>query len=97
MYKNRFLGVIVGAVLIVAVILISQAVGPLVGAEKSSRSYVGMGDLQIFEAQPSIASNGVLGSSRSYVGMGDLHGFEARPSFSANPGMGDLQRFDALP
>jgi hypothetical protein len=97
MYKNRLVGVVLGAVLIVAVVLVLYAVGPLAGAEKSSSSNHGMGDLQVLEAQQSIAVSGVRASSRSYAGMGDLHRLDTRSSISANPGMGDLQRFEALP
>ena len=97
MYKNCFLGVLVGALLILALILVSKAVGPLVGAEKSSLSYNGMGDLQSFEAQLSNAGSGAQGMIRSYSGMGDLHLLDAQSFISVNPGMGDLQRFEAQP
>ena len=104
MYKNRFLGVIVGAILIVTVILISKAVGPLTGAEKSSRSYAGMGDVQYFDAERSIAGSGIQGSSRSYAGMGDLQRFGSQLSIAGSgvqgnrrsyAGMGDLHLLEA--
>jgi len=69
MFKNRFIGIVAGAVLIVAIILIVNAIGPEVGAVSSS-SPVGIGHLRSFEAQQAKALT-------SPGGMGDLRRFES--------------------
>jgi hypothetical protein len=75
MNKNRVIGLIVGAALIVAVILISLGFKAAPQAQGSSRSAAGMGDLRRFDAQPAVQK-----SSSAYVGMGDLARVDAQPA-----------------
>jgi hypothetical protein len=79
MDSERFLKVILASVLILMVILLVQAAGPLAGAQKSSSATTGMGDLQRYAAQPSTGSSEPQGKLSAYVGMGDLQRFEAQP------------------
>jgi len=94
MNKNRVIGLIVGASLIVAVILISLGFKAAPQAQGSSSAAVGMGDVQRVGAQPSIQK-----SSSTYVGMGDLSRLEAQKATqgksSSYVGRGDFQRFEA--
>lgn len=76
MFKNRFISIVAGAVLLVAIILIVNAIGPEVGAVSSS-SPVGIGHLRSYEAQQAKALT-------SPGGMGDLRRFEAGKSLSSS-------------
>jgi hypothetical protein len=99
MNKTRMIGLVGGAFIVVAVILISLGFNAAPQARGSSIPSVGMGDLQRYDA--SLAR----GSNSSYVGMGDLHRLEVQKAISAAPaqtggsayiGMGDLRNFEAL-
>jgi hypothetical protein len=104
MNKTRFVTIIAGAVLIVAVILTLKAIGPMAVAKNNSQAYSSMGDLHRFESQQSFSGSQAPGFTRSYAGMGDLHRFEAQLSTSVSealansrkPGMGDLHRYEFL-
>jgi hypothetical protein len=105
MSTARFRQVIVGAALIVAVVMALQPFNSAGGKKEAVRSYVGMGDVHVADAQSSIPGTGAVTSSRSRVGMGDLHVYEAQVAAEdaaaatgdrRSPGMGDLHRFEAL-
>lgn len=82
MLKNRYLIIAGGAILIVAVYLIANAIGPQVGAI-SSQPPVGFGDLRYAEAQLSSSNSSPITS----VSMADLRRFELQQS-SSNTGAG---------
>ena len=86
MNRARFIGLVVGAGLIVAVILISLGFNAAPEALGSGIPVVGMGDLRRVEAQ---------GSSSAYAGMGDLRRTEFQTIGAAYAGMGDLHRFES--
>ena len=82
MLKNRYLIIVVGALLIVAVYLIANAVGPQVGAV-SSQPPVGFGDLHYAESQLS-------SSNSSPASMADLRRFELQQSRSSDEALAAL-------
>jgi len=85
MLKNRYLIIVVGALLIVAVYLIANAIGPQVGAV-SSQPPVGFGDLRYAESQLS-SSNSAPSSPAS---MADLRRFELQQSRSSDEALAAL-------
>ena len=82
MLKNRYLIIVVGALLIVAVYLIANAIGPQVGAV-SSQPPVGFGDLRYAESQLS-------SSNSSPASMADLRRFELQQSRSSDEALAAL-------
>jgi hypothetical protein len=97
MNKTRFPYFIIGVALILAAIFALQAFVTFAGTKESNQSYVGMGDLRVFERSQSV----VLISDRPYTGMGDLKYFEALqivPLAGGHfyTGMGDLRYFEGL-
>jgi hypothetical protein len=98
MDKNRFLVLILGATLVVAVTLIALGFNAAPEAKGSSAPSIGFGDLHRFEGQLAPVS------SQANAGMGDLHRYEVRPILLASVAqgnsasfarMGDLRRFEA--
>ena len=89
---------IIGATLIIAALIIFQAVNASGNALKSNRPYAGMGDLRLYEAQQEIQN---VGEAYTQVGMGDLHRYEAQQEIqftgedNSYVGMGDLHRLEA--
>jgi len=98
MNATRLPKVIIGAALVIAALVVFQAVYSSGNARQSNRSYVGMGDLQRYEAQQEIH---YVVENNSYVGMGDLHRYEAQQEIqyaeknNSYVGMGDLRRYEA--
>jgi hypothetical protein len=99
MEKTRVFGLVGGALIIAAVILISLGFNAAPTAKGSSVVSVGMGDLQRYEAGQAISSGNV------YIGMGDLHRLDTQaaliaPAQQAGPsqsvGMGDLRHLEAI-
>jgi hypothetical protein len=108
MNKTRLPIIIVAVSLVFSTVFALWAYQGSIGADESSRSYAGMGDLQRLDAQYSNASGGVAKNNRPYAGMGDVHRFEAQPpapksgadnspspSHTNTVGMGDLRLFEA--
>jgi hypothetical protein len=88
MDKKRILGVIVGATLIIAVVLVALGYNAAPMAKGSSSSFTGLGDLRRFENQLALSDNTVKASSRSNASMGNLRRYEALPALK-------VEAFDA--
>jgi hypothetical protein len=103
MNTKRFSILLFAALLVVAAVFAFQTLYNPGSAMKSNSPYVGMGDLQRFEAAQALPKTGAAARNQPYVGMGDLHRFEAAQALpktgaaTRNPpyvGMGDLHRYE---
>ncbi len=74
MNKTRISGVIAGAVLVVAVVLVALGINAAPEAHGAVTAAVGFGDLRRYEGQ----------SFDLNIGMGDLQKFESQAPFSAS-------------
>jgi hypothetical protein len=91
MNKMRIFGLVAGALVIVAAILIGLGFNMAPPAESAGTANIGFGDLQHYELQQANAS------SSAFSGFGDLQRYEqelARTSSSTFTGFGDLQSYE---
>jgi hypothetical protein len=105
MKKTRVLGLVVGASLVVAVILIALGFNAAPEALGSSSTALGIGDVRRFEAQPASLAGDSRGSGGAYVTMADVLREDARPALlvsaaqESSPsyvGLGEVRRFEAI-
>jgi hypothetical protein len=103
MNKKRILVVVGGSILVLSIVLVALGFNLSPRAEGSSIPYVGMGEVQRFDASQSKTVKGlVVGSIAS--GMGSLQRYDASQPKANNhqvvagiaSGMGEVQRFDAV-
>jgi hypothetical protein len=104
MNKTRILGLVVGATLIVAVILIALGFTAAPKAEGRNPTFTGFGDLRRYEQQLDQSASIAQISSRAIEVGENIRRSEARKSIVASgvtannvsgTGMGDLRRFEA--
>jgi hypothetical protein len=91
MNKMRIIGLIGGALVIVAAILIGLGFNLAPPAEGAGTANIGFGDLQHYELQQANAG------SSAFTGFGDLQRYEqklAHTSSSSFTGFGDLQSYE---
>lgn len=94
MNKTRILGIVVGAILVVAVVLTALGFNVAPSALGRKALGLGIGDLHRLEQNQALADRSGQTISQSYSGMGDLRRFDARSNNSSYAGFGDLRRLE---